>query len=163
MSAPVVMRADLRNSTDVAQLARLIFQWRSVERDEVGLTFDDYLSRFESWVAGHLTTHEAFVIEDGGAFIGMAWLALVDRVAGPVHFVRRCAYVQSVFVDADRRNQELGRSMLEALIERSRELGLDYIAVHPSERSFPFYERLGFSATARVLELDFRTVKRSTS
>jgi hypothetical protein len=39
------------------------------------------------------------------------------------------------------------------LLDHAGSLGLDYVAVHPSDASFAFYRRLGFSATDSVLEL----------
>jgi hypothetical protein len=42
---------------------------------------------------------------------------------------------------------------MELVLAYARDLFLDYVAVHPSERSFPLYRRLGFTDTDGVLEL----------
>jgi GNAT superfamily N-acetyltransferase len=85
--------------------------------------------------------------------VAIAWLAVVDRIPGPEFFVRRSGYVQSVYVVPDRRSQGVGTALMEHLVGYARNAELDYLAVHPSERSFEFYRRLGFAPTTKVLEL----------
>jgi hypothetical protein len=41
------------------------------------------------------------------------------------------------------------------MVSEARAMNLDYLSVHPSERSFAFYRRLGFDAGDRALELRF--------
>ena len=43
---------------------------------------------------------------------------------------------------------------MRELIEGARKEGLDYLVVHPSPRSFPFYRRLGFTGEGILLSLD---------
>lgn len=149
--------ANVNSGADVEQLARLRFAWRARERDEVGLSESEFASEFARWLFDHRDSHVGFIGSLGDDAVAMAWLALVDRVPGPGVFERRCAYVQSVFVTPANRNHGRGSQLMTALIELSRERGLDYIAVHPSAESFSFYQRLGFVGTQKVLELDFRS------
>ena len=51
------------------------------------------------------------------------------------------------------RRAGVGTLLLHCLLDHARQLALDYVAVHPSEESFAFYGRLGFSDSRRVLEL----------
>jgi GNAT superfamily N-acetyltransferase len=90
-----------------------------------------------------------FLALRGASPIGMAWLALVDRDPGPRYFTRRSAYVQSVFVVSHERTNGVATTLMGILLTHSRTLGLDYVAVHPSERSFSLYRRLGFTETDR--------------
>ena len=94
-----------------------------------------------------------FLAHRNGIAIGMAWLALVDRVPGPEYFTRRSAYVQSVYVLPGERSEGVGTALMKAVLDHARHLSLDYVAVHPSERTFALYRRLGFTETDRVLEL----------
>jgi hypothetical protein len=41
---------------------------------------------------------------------------------------------------------------MELVLDHTRGLGVDYVAVHPSEAAFSFYRRLRFEETDRVLE-----------
>jgi GNAT superfamily N-acetyltransferase len=112
-----------------------------------------FASALRTWMEEHAATHVAFLAYDRGEPVGMAWLAMVDRVPGPEHFTRRSAYVQSVYVVEERRDRGIGARLISLLLDHARRLGAEYVAVHPSDRAFPLYRRLGFSDSDRVLEL----------
>jgi len=137
---------------DAAALAHLRFAWRHDERGEQGLEQAEFESSLRAWMEQHGTSHIPFLALRAAVPIGMTWLALVDRVPGPEHFVRRSAYVQSTYVATQERCAGVGAALLELLVARARELQLDYLAVHPSERAFSLYRRLGFVDSGRVLE-----------
>ncbi len=88
--------------------------------------------------------------------VGMAWMALVDRVPGPERFTRRSGLVQSLYVVPAHRAREIGARLVQRLLDHALGLGLDYMAVHPSDVAFSLYRRLGFSGTERVPELRWR-------
>jgi GNAT superfamily N-acetyltransferase len=148
---PLVVR--VAGVADVGALASLRYQWRTVERGERGLDERSFEQALLGWMEEHRSTHVPFLALRGGAPIGMVWLALVDRVPGPGRLTRRSAYIQSTYVVGPERSGGVGTLLMGHALDHARELGLDYVAVHPSERAFPFYRRLGFSATDRVLEL----------
>ncbi len=156
-----VRRALVDNEGDIADLARLRYAWRAVERDESGLNSEQFATAFAFWLMEHRASHVGFIGSLGDEAVAMAWLALVDRVPGPGVFVRRCAYVQSVYVAEIHRNGHYGTLLMGKLIDFAREHQLDYLAVHPSSESFSFYQRLGFAGTEKVLELDFRSERRA--
>lgn len=141
--------ADVESDRDLSSLRDLREQWR-------GTGDGSFASAFAQWCRAHRESHRAMLGSLGGRDVAMAWLAIVDRVPGPDRFVRRAAYLQSVFVAEDVRNQGLGARLVTDLVAMARDLDLDYLAVHPSPRSFPFYGRLGFAPTERVLEQDLR-------
>lgn len=145
-----VRLADVDTVVDLAALRDLRGQWRGVG-DAV------FATAFDEWCRAHRDSHRAFLGSLGERDVAMAWLAIVDRVPGADRFVRQAAYVQSVFVAEDVRDRGLGARLVRDLVTLARDLDLDYLAVHPSARSFSFYQRLGFSPTERVLELDLRT------
>ena len=134
------------------ELARLRWIWRAVERDEKGDP-DRFRGEFGAWVAEHRRTHLPFVVELDGAPVGMAWLVIVERIPGPEKWTRLSGNLQSVYVVAERRNAGLGTLLIGALIGAAREMGLEYLSVHPSPPSFPFYRRLGFGGDGSLLFL----------
>jgi GNAT superfamily N-acetyltransferase len=140
---------------DVAALAHLRYSWRHDERGERGLDKDAFETALRTWLAAHEASHLPFLALRDGSAVGMTWMALVDRVPGPEHFVRRSAYVQSTYVTPPDRNAGVGAALVGLLIARARELGLEYLAVHPSEQAFSLYRRLGFVDSGKVLELRF--------
>jgi GNAT superfamily N-acetyltransferase len=123
-----------------------------VERDEKGDP-ERFRGDFGAWMVEHSRTHLPFVVELDGAAVGMAWLVVIERVPGPEKWTRLSGNVQSVYVVAEHRNRDLGTLLIGALIEAAREMGLEYLSVHPSPPSFPFYRRLGFGGDGSLLFL----------
>ena len=104
-------------------------------------------------MADHHQTHLPFVVELDGSAVGMAWLVIIERVPGPEQWTRLSGAIQSVYVLADHRNAGLGSVLIGELIDGARRNGLEYLSVHPSPRSFPFYRRLGFGGEGSLLFL----------
>jgi GNAT superfamily N-acetyltransferase len=140
-------RADLSDADDLAQLRWI---WRVVERDETGDP-DRFRVDFGIWMAEHASTHLPFVVDMDGSAVGMAWLIVIERIPGPERWTRLTGVIQSVYVLAEHRNRSLGSLLLRRLIEEARMMGLDYLSVHPSPTSFPFYRRLGFEGEGSLL------------
>ena len=138
---------------DHAALASLRHRWRATEHGERGLDQAAFATALLGWMEEHRSTHVAFVARRGGRPVAMAWLAHVDRVPGPEHFVRRSGWLQSVYVVPEERSGGVGTTLLASVLAHARQLGLEYVAVHPSERSFSLYRRLGFEGSGRLLEL----------
>ena len=142
-------RADPSDSDALAQLR---WTWRAVERGERGDT-DQFRRDFATWVTEHGGTHVPFLVEAEGCGVGMAWLVIIERVPGPEKWTRLSGFVQSVYVAPEHRNGGTGSLLMEKLIDGAREEGLEYLSVHPSPRSFPFYRRLGFTGEGSLLFL----------
>jgi GNAT superfamily N-acetyltransferase len=138
--------------SDSDELARLRWLWRAVERDEIG-DQEQFRGDFSTWVAEHERSHIPFLVEIDGTAVGMAWLVVVERIPGPQHWTRLSGFLQSVYVVPEHRNGSLGSLLMRTLIEGAREQGMEYLSVHPSPRSFPFYRRLGFTGDGKLLFL----------
>jgi ribosomal protein S18 acetylase RimI-like enzyme len=52
------------------------------------------------------------------------------------------------------RNQGIGKALVEAVITEARSREVGYLIVHPSQRAYPLYERLGFNRTDTLLHMD---------
>jgi GNAT superfamily N-acetyltransferase len=147
-----VRRADPERASDLAAVADLRFTWRHDEGGESG-TLADFAPAFAGWWLEHRETHRCWLAEVDGAAVGMAWLAVLERVPGPERFRRQSGALQSVYVRPEHRGRGLGAALVSAVLDHARAEGLDYVGVHPSERSYPLYERAGFHRTPAVLEL----------
>jgi GNAT superfamily N-acetyltransferase len=104
-------------------------------------------------MAEHRRTHLPFMVELDGSAVGMAWLVIIERIPGPERWTRLAGNIQSVYVVAELRNSGLGSLLIGTLIDKAREMGLDYLSAHPSPPSFPFYRRLGFAGEGSLLFL----------
>ncbi len=138
---------------DAPSLAHLRYQWRTVERSERGLDEASFAVALRAWMVANSATHTPFLALDGDEPVGMGWLAIVNRVPGPEVFVRRSAYVQSVYVVERLRSRGVGGALMAFILDHAKGLDLDYLVVHPSDRARSLYRRLGFLETDRVLEL----------
>lgn len=138
---------------DAAALASLRYRWRALEAGESGLDEPAYSAALTTWLAEHERSHLAYLAEVGGAAVGLAFLAVIERVPGPGRWLRQAAVLQSVYVVPEQRDRGVGAALCAALLDEAGRRGLDYVLVHPSARSFPFYRRLGFSGSEGLLEL----------
>jgi GNAT superfamily N-acetyltransferase len=154
MTSGVLIRR--ANASDAATLAQLRFRWRTEEAGETGLDLSTYEKNMTEWLKTHEHSHFGFVAIRDEVTIGEGWLALVERVPGPGRFLRRSAYLQAIYIEPSQRNIGIGALLIDEMMKTARELDLDYVAVHPSAKSFPFYRRLGFEESDRLLEFDMR-------
>lgn len=139
----------------MVDLARLRYAWRVEERDERGLGAREFESQLRAWLRLHRDTHRGYLATHEDIAVGCAWLCVIDRIPGPGAFVRRSGALQSVYVRPTHRNVGVGTELVRFVVSEARDMKLDYLGVHPSERSFAFYRRLGFVAADGALELRF--------
>ena len=151
VSSATIRRAGI---ADTAALAHLRWVWRSEERGEHGLSPAEFEAALGLWWASHEQSHVAYIAERDGDAVGMAWLAMFDRIPQPRDVRRLAGNLQSVFVLEAFRNQGTGRALVEAVIAAARARGVGYLIVHPSQRAYPLYRRLGFAATYDLLHMD---------
>ncbi|HVV76230.1 MAG TPA: GNAT family N-acetyltransferase [Mycobacteriales bacterium] len=146
------------DSNDALALAGLRWRWRVEERGENGLTRPEFEGAFAAWMADHQNTHRVWLAQAAGSVIGMAWLAVIERIPGPQRRQRLSGFLQSVYVIPERRGAGVGRRLVNAAVAAADGLGLDYVSVHPSEKSFSLYRRAGFGDYPGVLELRFDSI-----
>jgi GNAT superfamily N-acetyltransferase len=151
---PTIRAATLADARD---LAALRWTWRVDEEGEHGLTEAEFTASFTDWFRSHRDSHVAFIAKAGDSPIGMAWLAVIDRVPGPGVWLRLGGHLQSVYVLRARRGGGIASALVTAVLKEAAERGVDYVSVHPSQRSFALYQRLGFRSNDKVLEADLRS------
>ncbi len=139
---------------DLAATAALRWRWRTEEADErPSATLDEFTVALGEWLADHAATHRTFVAELGGEVVGIGWLAVVHRVPGTEAWDRRAGLVQALYVVPEARDEGIGGHLLAAMVAHAKDAGLQYLGVHPSERSVEFYRRHGFGPYERGFEL----------
>jgi GNAT superfamily N-acetyltransferase len=107
---------------------------------------DTFARRFAAWAEAH-DAHECFVAVHNGHVLGMTWLAVVNRVPSARRFDRASGDLQCAYVMPDRRYAGIGGRLIDAVLARAAELGLERVTVHSSPRAVPVYERRGFTST----------------
>jgi len=131
------------SAADAPALAGL--RWQRATRDHgyQGDNLAEFVATLGDWMRSH-PEHRAFVAEAGGEVVGMAWLAVLDRVPTVTSYARRGGDVQSVFVVPELRDRRVGAQLMEAVLEEARRLELEHVTVHSSPRAVAFYERNGW-------------------
>jgi GNAT superfamily N-acetyltransferase len=94
------------------------------------------------------------VVVRDGVIIGMAWLAVVQRVPSPRALRRASGDLQCVYVIPGERDGGVGGRLVEAVLARAQDLGLERVTVHSSPRAIPAYARRGFASSPRLLHTD---------
>ncbi len=131
-------------SADARSIAGLRDAWDSSE-PRPGFAPD-----LADWMDAHPSHHCVLALLDG-AVVGMAWLAIVDRVPRPGLLERRSGDIQSVFVLPEARGLGAGKAMMDALDEIAAPLGLQHLSVHSSPMGIHLYESVGFASTPQLL------------
>jgi GNAT superfamily N-acetyltransferase len=141
MTAPVIRIAA---AADAAALAALRRAWTA---EQYGPADDEgFEARFLDWFERESARRVCWLAEVSGAAVGMVNLVAFDRMPGPGWDARSWGYLSNAFVLAAYRSQGIGSLLVGALLGYADDHGYARVVLHPSERSVPFYGRLGFSA-----------------
>lgn len=124
---------------------------------EVGGEPDDdravFAARFAVWAAANQGSHECFVAVADGAVVGMTWLARTARVPSARSFDRASGDLQCAYVVPGLRGRGIGGRLIDAVLARAAEHGIERVTVHSSPRAVSAYERHGFASDARLLQV----------
>jgi GNAT superfamily N-acetyltransferase len=142
------------DATALARLRHVLYSERGLAREPL----DVYTRRFAGFVRDALASDawRIRVAELDAKVVGAMWLQLVERVPRPgeERGSLPIGYLTNVFVEPELRDEGIGSRMLEEIITWARARGVEEIIVWPSEGSYPFYERAGFSRTPDPLVLN---------
>jgi GNAT superfamily N-acetyltransferase len=152
-AAPEIRQAVARDTSDLARMRHALYSEHGPEREPL----DEYVDRFAGFVHDVLASGawRIWVAELEGRIVGTMWLQIVERVPRPGEDrgALPIGYLTNVFVEPELRDAGLGSRILREVVAWARRRGVEEIIVWPSERSYPFYERAGFSSTPDPLVL----------
>jgi GNAT superfamily N-acetyltransferase len=139
-------------SGELAAVAALRWEWLVENGDEVLGEREAFVRHFVDWARDNAGSHRCMVVvRDDGVVIGMAWLAVVQRVPTPRAPRRASGDLQCVYVVPGARDGGVGGALIRAVLDGARELGLERVTVHSSPRAIPAYARCGFEESPRLL------------
>lgn len=132
------------------------FRWRWVQElyGTPDTMLDEFVPRFVAWAREAESSHRCMVMVRDDVVIGMAWLAITQRVPHPRTFERMSGDVQCTYVVPEERDRGLGGELIEAVLAWARDLGLERVTVHSSDRAVSAYSRHGFEASPRLLQVE---------
>ncbi len=148
-----IRQAGSGDASDLARLRHALYD----EQDRAREPLEAYAERCAGFIQDALASDawRIWVAELGGRVVGAMWLQLVERVPRPgeERGALPIGYLTNVFIEPELRDGGLGSRILEEVVTWARARGVEEIIVWPSERSYPFYERAGFSRTLDPLTL----------
>ncbi|MFD1720426.1 GNAT family N-acetyltransferase [Amnibacterium endophyticum] len=145
-AAPVRVRA--AGAADHESAGALRWAW-IVEEDgrSSAMSRAVFIAEFAAWAQAHSATHRCFVAEADAEVVGMAWLAVTDRVPSPRALQRRTADLQSVYVLPAFRGRGVGTRLIEAAVDAASREGAERLVVHSSPGAVSAYARAGLQAS----------------
>ncbi|MFF5963246.1 GNAT family N-acetyltransferase [Streptomyces collinus] len=137
---------------ELAAVATLRWEWL-VENGSADLgEREDFVRHFVTWAEENANSHRCLVLVRDDRVIGMAWLAVVQRVPTPRAPRRASGDLQCVYVVPEARDGGLGGRLIQAVLDAAHRLGLERVTVHSSPRAIPAYARGGFQESPRLLQ-----------
>jgi len=152
VTRPALLHVRAAGEDDASVLEELKWSW-ATERGETPLSRSEHRQLMLQWISTRPDSHLPFLAFSSNDAVGMAWLALLQRVPGPNARCRLAGDVQSVFVRPEHRSGGTGMQMLEFVIDQARVRHLEFLTVRPSRRSVSLYQRLGFTGKGSILWL----------
>ena len=142
----------IATDNDAGELAVLRQRWSPPAVPHSDLERDHYAAHLRQWMRSSGDRSVCAVASFEGDFIGMAWLAVFDRVPNPDSFVRLSGDIQSVYVVPEQRGLGVATRMVEMLVEIADARGIASISADSSEQALAFYHRLGFRRSLLLLQ-----------
>ncbi|GGS49225.1 GNAT family N-acetyltransferase [Streptomyces violaceus] len=139
-------------SGELASVAALRWDWLVENGGETVGEREEFVRHFVGWAEENAGSHRCMVLVRDDVVIGMAWLVVVQRVPTPRAPRRASGDVQCVYVVPGARDGGLGGQLIQAVLDRAQELGLERVTVHSSSRAIPAYARRGFQESPRLLQ-----------
>jgi len=145
----------LAHDAELEPTVRLRWLWARENDETPEDSESEFSTRAAEWARGHTSTHLPHVaVVPDGAVVGMAWLALTERVVTTRSLSRWSGDLQSCYVLPEYRGRGIGGALVDAVLETARARGLEHVTVHASELSVDMYARNGFRASRRLLWAD---------
>lgn len=132
------------SAQDAHDLAVLKWLWSFDRAPMHAPTVDEFAEQLADWMASRHDHLTCVVAEVDGAVVGMAWMAIYERVPNIEDLERLTGDIQSVFVMPEHRGSGLGTAMTQRLLAIADERGLRRVTVHSGPRAMSLYGRLGF-------------------
>ena len=111
-------------------------------------------NRARAWWERQGGSRLCYLAFDAELAIGMANLAVCERMPHVGVPGRRWGHVGNVWVDLAQRGRGVATPLMTAVIDACRAGSFERIVLNPSEMSVPMYRRLGFRSADELIRLD---------
>jgi GNAT superfamily N-acetyltransferase len=146
----------LAKSGDWNALAEMRYRFRA----ELGSPTESksrFVRRCASWMQKRFHSGSSmwrcWVVDDGKQLLGHVCIQLFEKMPNPVNEPELHAYLTNLYVVPEKRDQGLGRKLLEKALLWCRGQGVDAIILWASPESRSLYRRCGLGESADIFEL----------
>jgi GNAT superfamily N-acetyltransferase len=109
---------------------------------------DAMAAPFRAWLAPRLSSGAYFgwIAQAAGEPIAGLGMQVIDWAPHPNHPAQdRRGYILNVFVEPAHRGRGVATALMTLAADEGRRRGLDYLALHATEKGRPLYQKLGWS------------------
>ena len=146
----------LATSGDWNALAEMRYRFRAELGSPTGPK-SRFVRRCTSWMqksfGSRSSAWSCWVIEDGKQLLGHVCVELFEKMPNPVNEPELHAYVTNFYVVLEKRDQGLGKKLLETALSWSRDQGADAVILWASPGSKSLYRRCGLLESGDIFEL----------
>jgi L-amino acid N-acyltransferase YncA len=132
--------------------SELVITFSEIEKKHIR-TYEDFQKCFAQ--INSIEGHYLLVVENEGKIVGTATLLIIPSLS---HNACPWAVVENVIVSSNYRGQNLGRQLMEYIINQARDAGCYKIILSSNKKrkdSHRFYQSLGFEASSEGFNLYF--------
>ncbi len=93
----------------------------------------------------HLPTDLAiFAAFADGALVSTVYLQAIDKPANPNYLTGKTGVILNVYTRPAYRRRGIAKKLMQAALEKAKELGYTVVELHAMDAGIPLYEKLGF-------------------
>ncbi len=141
------LRIRTASRSDAPTIASLRRAWTEEYAGEA-IADDTFDAEFDAWFAREADQRVIWLAEQGVDPVGMLNMLVFTRMPRPRRpgelRPSQWGYIANFFVQADWRNDGVGRALLDTAVQYGDEHGFVRIVLSPTELSVPIYARGGF-------------------
>lgn len=134
---------------------KLLMQWRKTVLEEVfaeelasgGFSLESILDENEMYYQMHLgKDHVALFAQDEntGQILGCGAMCLYQEMPSPDNPDGKCSYFMNIFTSPAYRHQHVAESVVQELLNRCHEMGIQKIYLETTAQGKYLYQKLGF-------------------
>ena len=139
---------------DIPQLIKMRFDFTAETYEIDPNTYDDFVIECGAFLEAIVesTRWHVWVAEVKGVIVSHIFVEIIDTVPRPGRKKSPYGFITNVYTIPEYRSQGIGGEILEIINEWSKEIGLTFLTVWPSEASTEFYRRHGFDKSKEMME-----------
>ena len=140
------MIIDKANTNDINTLVNLRIEYLL---SDYKIIEDDKLNTIKNNLPGYFMEHLnkdllVYVCRNNNEIIGCIYLFISYKPSNPSFINGRIGTVMNAYVKENYRKQGIGKKLLESIINKGKEMNLDYIDLQSTEDGYNLYKSVGF-------------------